>query len=154
MPTLPVSLKYADQYSYSVEPDVIRSEFSTKNTRQRKLSAKRDDMFSIRFDVNDSQLQAWEEFVEADLSNGADLFTAPFYTSDVESTGNFYLVDGRYNVSAVAKNSWNIECNFELKGRTLTEEETIYNVIEEYGSFDTAYNIFDALEDMINNNNL
>lgn len=154
MPTLPATVKYSDQYSYSVEPDVVRTEFSTKNTRQRKLSVKRDDIFSIRFDLNNSQLQDWEEFVQDEISNGADLFTAPYYTSDVEYTGSFYLVDGRYSVQSVAYDSWNVSCQFELKWRTLTEEGSIYNVIEEYGDFDTAYNILNALEDMINNNNL
>lgn len=154
MPTLPTTVKYSDQYSYSVEPDVVRSEFSTKNTRQRKLSIKRDDVFTIRFDLNNSQLQDWEEFVEDDLSNGADLFTAPFYTSDVESTGSFYLVDGRYDVQHVANGSWNVTCQLELKGRTLTEEQNIYEVVEDYGTFDTVFNILEALEDMVNNNNL
>ena len=155
MPTLPTTVKYsADQYSYSVTPDIVRSEFSTRNTRQRKRSENRDDIFSVSFDLSNSQLQDWEDFVIDEIDNGGDLFTAPFYTSDVENSGSFYLVGGQYDVSYISNNSWSVQCRLELKDRTLTEEQNIYELIEDYGTFPAMYSVLDALEDMANNSNL
>lgn len=155
MPTLPVTVEYSQEgYGYEIAPAVVRTEFASRNTRQRRLMNKRDDIFTVNFRLTNSELQDWEEFVRDEIAGGGDTFTAPYYTSDVEYTGTFYLVDGLYDVSYVSIGFWNVACKLELKGRALTEEQNIYELIEDIGTFDDAYALFDALEDMINNNNL
>jgi hypothetical protein len=154
MATFP-SLNYTlEGYSYEVAPQVTRTQFYTGNSRQRRVFKKRDDTFNIRMVLSDAELVTFESFVNTDLDNGSLTYTAPYYTSDVEYTGTMELVDGTYQADLVPPSSWAVSFSAELKDRDLTAEETIYDNIIAAGGFDEYWSLLDALENMVNNNNL
>jgi hypothetical protein len=154
MPAFP-SLTYSESgYSYEVAPAVVRTEFASKTARQRKIYKKRDDIFSVSLRLSGAELATFEEFVRDDISNGADLFTAPYYASDVESSGDAYILNGQYRVNYVAPDIWDVFYSLEIKDRDMTDGENIYLVVQDLAGFDDLGAIFDALENMVNNNNL
>ena len=155
MPTFPSTLEYSEQgYSYTVAPDVLRTVFSTRNTRQRLLRTQRDDLFNVSIRTDNAGLAVFEAFVTDDIDNGADQFDGTYYVSDVEDTGTLEIVEGRYTVTYLADDQWDINYQFEVKGHDITWQTTLYDTVIEYGSFSLMGDILDALEDCVNNNDL
>lgn len=156
MPTFPTfTHAYTlEGYSYEVAPEVTRTQYYTGNARQRKHFQKRDDLFTIRLVLSNAELTTFENFVATDLENGSLTFDGPYFTSDIEYTGTLELVNGEYRVAYLTPDYWEVTYQCELKNRSMTNEDGVYSLIEGLGTFDAAYNIFDALEDMVNNNNL
>lgn len=154
MPTFP-ALSYSEtSYSYDVAPAVYRTEYAGKNTRQRKIYKKRDDIFSVSLRLSSADLLTFENFVKDDINNGGDSFSAPYYTSDVELIGDAYLVNGQYSVNYIAPDVWDVSYSMQVIERDMTDAQNIYEVVEELSGFDNVSAIFDVLENMINNNNL
>lgn len=147
-------INYNQDYSFSFRPDVLRTEFSTKNTRQRLLFDNPDDLINIKIRANSADLATFEEFVLNTLDNGADTFNGPYYASDAEKTGTLEIVNGEYEVSYVQPDWWEIKYTAALKDRDLTDEENIYEMVQDQGGFDTYYDLIQATEDAINFNNL
>lgn len=140
--------------NYTVEPMVRNTVYSSNNTRQRKMMTKRDDIFEISMRLDETELAVFETFALTTINGGEDTFNFDYYVGDVAQVGTGLLVNGEYQVSYVSNNNWDITCQIELKDRDLSQEEGIYNLINGLSGFETAYSLFDALEDMINNNTL
>ena len=156
MPTFPTFTRpyTLEGYSYSVGPDIDRTVFYTGNSRQRKRWTKRDDLFNARLVLSDSEFETFESFITTDLTNGSATYSGPYYTSDIEQTGTLEIIEGTYTADYLPPSSWAVSFQFEVKDRSLTDEDGIYDLIIGIGTFTEAYNIFDALEDMVNYNNL
>jgi hypothetical protein len=99
-------------------------------------------------------LVTFEDFVTDDIDYGSLTYTGPYYTSDVEYTGTLEMIEGTYNCALVPPSSWEVTFQFELKDRDMTEEDTIYDVVEDLGTISNTSAIILALEDMVNNNTL
>lgn len=140
-------------YSWQVSPNVVRTEFSSKNTRQRKMFENRNDIFSARHIITDNELLTFEAYVNDTLNNGAGTDTFTYYTSDVSQTGTARIVKGEYNSSLLFAGRWEVTYNFELDNRSLSQEESIYNFVNAQGTIDLS-DWLDALENLVNNNNL
>lgn len=154
MATWPSSLTYSeDGYGWKVQPDVTRVEYSSRNTRQRRLGKNRDDVFSISVRTNDAGLVTFETFI-VDTNNGADEYTGPYFVNDVEYTGTLQILNGQYSVRYVSDDHWVIEFEAQLKNRSMTEESNIYALVNSYSGFTGLYDIMQATEDAVNNNNL
>lgn len=156
MPTFPTfARKYTlDGYSFEVSPDVDRTVFYTGNSRQRKRWKKRDDTFNVRMVLSDAELETFESFIETDLKYGGLSYTGPYYTSDVEYTGALEIIEGTYTAQLLPPSSWAVTFQFEVKNRDMTEEDAIYATVNGLGTIAEAKSLLDALEDMVNNNNL
>jgi hypothetical protein len=156
MPTFPTFTRtYTHQdYSFEVNPDVDRTQYHSGNSRQRKHFTKRDDLFNVRLILSDAELVTFEAFVTDDLDYGADTYTGPYFTSDVEYTGTLEMIEGNYNCSLVPPSSWEVTYQFELKDRDMTEEDLIYLVVEDLETISNTSAIMSALADMVNNNTL
>lgn len=141
-------------YSWEFDPAYIRSEYSSGNTRQRKLMRKNNDIFTCRHVFTDAQTLVMENYINTTLDRGSLTDTMPYYASDVELTGTGQIVEGNYNIASIHKNLWEFIYNMEIIDRDLTTEEGVYNLINGVSGFEAAYNLFDALEDMVNYNNL
>lgn len=154
MPTFP-DLDYSfDGYGYSVEPNLIHTTFSSGNTRQRKINAKRDDIFNVSLRLIGSDLVAFETFVKADIEGGGLTYDAPYFDGDVERTGTAYVVNGNYSVNYLHNDYWQVSYDMEIKDRDMTGAQNIYEFVNEYSGFEGAKSLLDALEDCVNNNNL
>jgi hypothetical protein len=156
MPTFPTFTRsYSTEgYTYEVGHEVVRTQFHTGNSRQRKLFENHDDRFSASLILSDSELETFESFVKTDLDYGASTYTGPYFTSDAEYTGTIEMVDGAYTADLVPPESWKVSFNFIVKDRDMTEENTIYDTVISLGSISNTYNVISALEDMVNNNTL
>ena len=155
MATWPSTLKYQEEgYGWSTEPQVTRTVFSSGNTRQRYMMKNRDDLFTVNVQADETQLAAFETFVLDTLNNGADTYTGPYYVSDVEYTGTLEIVDGAYEVQYLTANLWNISFSFYVKERDMTEEESLYDLVQETSGFNGLCELMPATEDAVNNNNL
>lgn len=148
------SLDYSTDYSYSFSPDVIRTEYASANTRQRSLFGGSSYVFSVGHRLSNSELDTFETFVLETLNNGADEYTAPFYASDYLKTGTAQIIGGKYDTSYLTSDYWSVSYRFELKNRDFTDEANLYESVNALGGFESSYGILDALENMINNNNL
>lgn len=156
MPTYPSSLPVykLDNYSFEISPEVVRTQYHTGRARQRKHFEKRDDVFNVTLSLTNAELDTFENFVTSDLENGSLTYTGPYYTSDVQYSGTLEIIRGEYSFRLVPPDRWEVSFRMELKDRDMTEEDNIYALINSLSTFENAYNIFDALEDMVNNNNL
>ena len=156
MPTFPTfDRAYAiDGYSYSFEPEVSRVQFYSGAARQRKRFDKDDYRFSVNILLSDAEMNTFEDFVTVDLKGGENTYTGPYFTGDVEYTGTLEMIDGSYSASLVPPNHWRVSFEFELKDRDFTEEDNIYASVNALGTFENSKNVLDALENMVNNNNL
>lgn len=155
MATWPSALEFSENnYGWSVSPDVIRTEYASKNTRQRRMRKKRDDIFTVTLRLTNSELSTFETFVLTTLNGGADTFTGPYYTNDVGYTGTLQIVNGQYDLQYRQNGYWDVSFELELKDRDLSEEATLYANVNEYASIQEYYDIIQATEDAVNNNNL
>lgn len=155
MATWPIELEYSeDGYSWEVTPDVTRTQYASNNTRQRKLRKNRDDTFTVSMRLDETELATFEEFVLTTLNNGADEYTGPYYTSDVLYTGTLQIVNGEYSVTYLTADYWQVSFKFEVKDRSMTEEAAAYALVNSYSGFAGLYDIIQATEDAVNNNNL
>ena len=156
MPTFPTFTRSytLEGYSFDISHDLDRTVFYTGNTRQRKRWTKRDDLFNVRLVLSDSEFETFESFVENDLDFGSATYTGPYFTSDVEYTGTLQIVDGTYNAQLIPPSSWAVAFQFEVKNRSMVEEDTIYSTVIGLGTIAETDALLDALEDMVNNNNL
>lgn len=156
MPTFPTFTRdYAiDGYSFEVSPDVKRTQFYSGNSRQRYFFQNRNDIFNVNLVLSDSELETFEGFVTTDINYGADQYTGPYFTSDVEQTGTLELINGAYSCELIPPSHWKVGFSFELKNRTLTEENNIYDVVNDLGTISNTELVVDALADMVNNNTL
>ena len=141
-------------YGWQVTPTVTRTEFSSKNTRQRMIIKNRDDLFSVTLKLTNDQLSVFETFVLITLNNGADTFTGPYWVSDVEKSGTLEIENGQYSVSYLTPNYWEVSYNVYVKDRDLTDEGEIYDLVNGMSGFSSMYDIIQATEDAVNNNSL
>lgn len=143
--------------SYGSEPAIKRTTFHSKNTRQRLLRQKRDDMFSVSFQVTSTELGEFETFITTEIENGADTFTGPYYDG-MEQTGTLQIIDGQYSISYLSNDYWSLSYQFEVKGRDLSEQQNIYELVnelaDEYTGPEEVFSVFDALSQLVNNNKL
>lgn len=156
MPTFPTfnrayTLK---DYSYEVNPDVTQTTYYSGNTRQRKHLSKNDDRFSVNLFLSDSELEAFESFVQSDIGYGADTFDGPYYTGGSEITGTLQIIEGSFSVENIQNQIWSVSYQFDVKDRGMTEEDSVYEVVTDLGSFSNTEDVLDALADMVNNNTL
>lgn len=153
MATFP-SYSYAiANYTLTVEPAVRMSERTGGSTRQRKLYYKKNDIFDITLHLTDAQMSSFRTFVRNDINVG-DEFTVHYFDSDVSTNGTGLLVEGRYTSSYLVPGYWEVKYKLEIIDRDMTEKEEVYDFINGYGGFDGLKELFDALENMVNNNNL
>ena len=151
MPTFPAELTYSNQnYGWRTEPVVVRTQYHTQRTRQRFMREKRDYVFTFTITASDAELVSFENFVKNDISNGVDTFDAPYYTSDLQKTGTFELIDGQYSIEMNFKGWWNISYEAELKNRDFTDEKNIYELVSEYDGFDDLYTVANLLAIIVN----
>lgn len=141
-------------YGWSVEPIIQRTEFSSRNTRQRLLMKTRDDLFTVSLKLTNAQLSTFETFVIDTLNNGADEFTGPYWVYDVEKTGTLQIVDGKYSVNYLTPNYWQVSYDFYVKDRDMSDELAIYNLVNEATTFANLYDIMEATEHAVNDNEL
>ena len=141
-------------YGWQVKPMVARTEFSSRNTRQRMIMKDRDDLFSVTLKLTNDQLSVFETFVLITLNNGADTFTGPYWVSDVEKSGTLEIENGQYTVSYLAPDYWEVSYNVYVKDRSLTDEESIYDLVNAMSGFSNMYDIIQATENAVNNNSL
>lgn len=139
--------------SYSVSPEIERTTYSTQNTRQRFLRKKRDDRYSVSVELDSSDLSLFESFVTTEIENGALSFSGPYYDGS-ERIGNLEIVDGVYDVSYSAPDWWRLSYSFDVKDRDMTDALNIYEIVNEYLGFNETYDAFNALENLVNNNEL
>lgn len=139
--------------SYGNNPDVTRTVYHSSNTRQRFLRQKRDDRFNVSYEVTDSELSAFEAFITTEISNGADAFTGPYYDG-ANHTGTIEIINGEYNVNYLDSGNWSLSYSFEVKDRDLTDAEAVYDLVNGAGGPDDLPALFNALEDLVNNNTL
>lgn len=156
MPTFPTfDRAYAhDGYSYDVGHEVLHTEFFSGNTRQRKLFDNHNDVFSVSLVLSNAELVTFENFVTNDLDYGANTYTGPYFTSDVEYTGTLQMVDGAYDVELMMPNHWKVSFNFEVLDRDMSEEDNIYAAVNSLGTISNMDDVLSALADMVNNNTL
>lgn len=155
MATWPSTLEYqTDGHGWTNEPVVQRTEFSSGNTRQRLVMLNRDDLFTATLQCDETQLAVFETFVLDTLNNGADTYTGPYYVSDTEYTGTIEIVDGQYSVEYLAEDLWSVQFSFYVKERDLTNEELLYELVNELSGFNGLYELIPVTEDAVNNNNL
>lgn len=139
MASFPAQLKYQNKYGWSYVPIVSRTEMTSKNTRQRYIGKNRDMVFDITMQMSNADFVVWEDFVFNTLNNGADTFTAPYYTDETEKTGTFELLNGVYDPAYLNEDLWEITCKFELKDRDMTAEDAIKLAVDTAGSFEAYY---------------
>ena len=139
--------------SYTINPEIKRTVYHSRNTRQRYLRAKRDDRYRINIQLDTDDLNLFEAFVVDEINNGADEFQGPYYDG-LDRTGTLQILNGQYEINYLAKDWWNLSYSFEIKDRDLTDAENIYNFVNDYGGFDGLSVLFDALEQLVNFNEL
>lgn len=147
-------LKYTEGYSYEYAPQVVRTPYATQNSRQRVLVGTPNDLVSVKLRLDNAELATLETFILDTINNGADEFDGPYYVSDAVKTGTLQIVDGEYSTGYLADDYWEVSYSFEVKNRDLTDEQNLYEVVNENGGFVGLVAIFDALENMVNNNEL
>lgn len=147
-------LKYQEGYSFEFSPDVVRTKYSSLNTRQRLMFGNSDDIFSVKIQADNADLATFEAFVIDTLDNGADTYTGPYYTSDSESTGTLEVLNGKYSVSYLQPDLWDITYKLSVKDRDLSDEQNIYEMVNDQGGFSEYYDLIQATENAINFNNL
>ncbi|MFW0776363.1 MAG: hypothetical protein ACN2B6_01405 [Rickettsiales bacterium] len=139
--------------SYGSEPDIVRTVYHSSNTRQRFIRKKRDDVFNVTYEVTSTELAEFESFITTEISNGADEFTGNYYDG-AEHTGTLQIINGEYNVSYIAQDYWSLSYSFEVKDRDLSDAESVYDFVNAAGGFENLSPLFNALEDLVNNNTL
>lgn len=154
MSTFP-DLDYSTEgYGWTNEPDVIRTIYASKNTRNRYLFKNRDDKFSVTLKLTSDELSIFESFVLIDLNNGADEFTGTYFVGDSARTGTLQIENGVYNVSNLSPDFWSVSYNFYVRERTFADEEIIYEFVNEYNGFELFWDIMHATDLAINDNEL
>ena len=153
MPTFP-DLDYSQGYRYEINPDVLRTEYASRNSRQRFIIQNHDDLFTVSMKLDNADLSTFEDFVTDDLLNGSLTYDGPYFAGNVEKTGTLQIVDGLYDVNYLTNDYWDVSFQYELKDRDLTDEEGIYDLVNAFTDFDEVYAVFKALENMVNNNEL
>lgn len=152
--------------SYRVQPEIERTVFHSKNTRQRYLRQRHEPRYSVSVQLDSTKLGEFESFVTDEISNGADEFTGPYFDG-LEQSGTLQIVDGKYSVSYLAPNWWNLSYSFDVKDRNMDDAECIYDLVNDhggfeqlqwmldtYGGFEGVALLFNAIEDCVNNNAL
>ena len=152
--------------SYRVQPEINRTVYHSKNTRQRRLRQRHEPRYNVSIQLDSSQLSQFESFVTGEISNGADEFTGPYFDG-FEQTGTLQIVNGDYSVTYLANDWWSLSYSFEVKDRDMSTAECIYELVNDqggfqalqwmldtYGGFDGIALLFDAIEDCVNNNTL
>lgn len=139
---------------FGVQPEVIRTQYSSSNTRQRYMWKKRDDVFNVTLRLDTTDFTTLDNFIINDLNNGADTFTGPYYDSDVEKTGTLEIINGSYSANLLQPDLWEVSYSFEVKDRDMTDAEAVYGMITDNGGFDGLGDIFNALAIAVNENNL
>jgi len=141
-------------YGWTCEPDSIRTEYASRNSRKRRLFKNRDDLFTVSLKLTAAQLIEFEDFVLDDLDNGADVFTGPFWTYDVERTGDLQILDGRYDVNYLTPDYFGVSYSFYLRDRDFTDDGLIYDLVNAATGFENLYGIMEATDKAINDNEL
>lgn len=154
MATFPDLCYSRSGYGYKVSPLVVRTEYASSNTRQRLMRDSRDDAFTVSLRASGAELAEFETFVLDTLNNGADTFDGPYYTSDAESTGTLEISNGEYAVDYLAPDIFDISYIFEVKDRSLEDEQAIYELVNGFGGFDGLIELFDQLAITVNENTL
>jgi len=154
MATFP-DLDYSTEgYGWTNEPDVIRTIYASKNTRNRYLFKNRDDKFSVTLKLTSDELSVFESFVLIDLNNGADEFTGTYFVGDSARAGTLQIENGVYNVSNLSPDFWSVSYNFYVRERPFADEEIIYEFVNEYNGFESFWDIMHATDLAINDNEL
>lgn len=143
-----------DGYSYTVAPMVLHSEFASMNTRQRLVMDGADTTFNVTLRLDDADLTTLNTFVIDTLNNGADTYTGPYFTYDVEQTGTLELINGEYTAEYLTNDYWKVSLSFNLKERDYSNEDAVYDLIEGVGGFADTAALLNALENTVNNNDL
>lgn len=154
MPDFPDFEYQESGYSFESVTDTVLTEYVSRNTRVRRYLDNRDFNFNVSHQFTDAQFKEFKEFVLNDLSNGADTYTGPYFVSDVEKSGTLQIVNGEYSADYLTSNLWRVSYVFQLKDRDYTDEESIYDFINDFGGFDGLYELIKATEDAVNFNNL
>lgn len=153
--TFPSGINFTIQgYSWSFQPEYEFRLYASGNTRQRKRVDKNNDIFNVRHVIRDADVLTMENYINVTLDKGSLTDTMPYYVSEVQYTGTGQVVDGRYDLSMINNDLWSMNYQIEIVDRSMTEEETIYNTVNSLSGFENAKSVLDALEDMVNNNNL
>lgn len=147
-------LEYNQDYSFQFSPTMVRTEFSSKNTRQRLLYGNPDDLFKVKIRGDSTDLGSFETFVLTTLNNGADTYNGPYYVDDIERTGTLEILNGDYEVKYIHSDYWEMSYTFSLKDRDLTDMQNIYEMVNDQGGFNEYYDLIQATEDAVNFNNL
>jgi hypothetical protein len=137
-------------YSYSFEPDVLVTEYSTRNRRQRALYTKTETVFNVSERLNLSELANFEHWVNVTLSNGADEFTGSYWDGDIEKTASLRIVDGYYTFEHGSQNDVLVSYQIDLQYRDMTDAGNIYDLATQATFTSEYYNLF---EKMVNLNN-
>ena len=138
-------------YSYSFEPEVLVTEFSTRNRRQRSLYQKRNTVFNVSEKLNITQLAEFEEWINVTLRNGADSFIGSYWDGDVERTGTLNIIDGYYTFDHQSSKDITVSYQIETQNRDMTQAAAIYQLYLGGAPFyEQYYNVF---ERMVNLNN-
>lgn len=143
--------------SWSSGAEVQRTVFHSQNVRQRYLSQKRDDVFSVTYELTDSELAEFEAFYADEINNGADTFSGPYYDGE-ERTGTIEILNGEYSYNYIFPGLWNVTYEFEVKDRDLSDAQALYEGIESLesgvGSEQDLYDLMVATAQAVNNNRL
>ena len=131
----PSQLCYDSSYSYDVDPETINTLFASRNTRQRNVGDRRDDIHSVKLRVNNADLQVFENFVINTLNNGADEYTGPYFVGGTERTGTLQIINGEYQVRYLTDDFWEVNFNFLVKNRSMTFEDSTRAAVIVNGGF-------------------
>ena len=124
---------------------------------QRRAFDRRDDIMDASLSLTAAEFAAFETFVQTDLNQGADQFTGPYYDGDGYRTTTLQMVGGQYAPT------WNgshfdVTAQVQIFNRRDSNAAFISELIDTGISLDylSAFgtDVFDALEDAVNNNNL
>lgn len=111
MPTLNYMPAWGVDYSYDVQPAVIRTE--TGYSRQRRISQKRIIVASARRVLRGAELPYFEWFVR-NICNDGQLAFADYYADGTGLVaGLVRIMNGAYNVSSDTRNHI-ITCELEI----------------------------------------
>ena len=131
----PSELCYEQEYSYEVSPEVVHSSFISSNTRQRQMGNKRDDLHTVRIITDNTGFNDFERFVLTEQDNGADPFVGDYYVGGTLRQGSLRIVNGQYSARYLTDDFWQIDYSFEVRDRSLIQENIVYDDVVSVGGF-------------------
>jgi len=141
MPDFPFNSQRSS-ISYSVVPDIVRTRFDSKRSRQRAIRQNRNDIYSISLELTTDEFGQFESFIKDDLSNGQELITNYEITHYAEQFEDCYLVGGRYSATySHHENTWNVDYQIKVINKSLDIHQAVYDAVEDAGGFDQASSV-------------